>query len=124
MYSAEHKVSIRGVYTVKTATAGDCDWYAYDNGSYIKATAGAVLNPFRVYLIITPRADNPYGTSVAPGYVKVKLLGEGGETEILEVETDNERQATEVYDLSGRRVRKDNLSNGIYIVNGKKVLMK
>ena len=123
MYSAEHKVSIRGVYAAKTATASDCDWYAYGGGKYIKATAGAVLNPFRVYLSITPRADNPYGTSETPSYIKVKLLGEGGETEILEVATDNEPQA-EVYDLSGRRVKKDKLSNGIFIINGKKVLVK
>lgn len=36
------------------------------------------------------------------------------------VETENESEKTEIYDLSGRRVQK--VQKGLYIVNGKKVL--
>ena len=124
MYSAEQKVSIRGVYSAKTATAGDCDWYAYGGGSYFKATAGAVLNPYRVYLTITERDDNPYGTSEAPNEIKVKLLGDDGATIIEEVQGAEEIQDAQIYDLSGRRIMKDKLDKGIYIIKGKKVLVK
>ena len=121
MYSAEQKVSIRGVYSAKTATASDCDWYAYGGGSYFKATAGAVLNPYRVYLTITEREDNPYGTSSAPNEIKVKLLGDDGTTIIEEVQGVQDAQ---IFDLSGRRIMKDKLDKGIYIINGKKVLVR
>ena len=36
------------------------------------------------------------------------------------VETENESEKTEIYDLAGRRVQK--VQKGLYIVNGKKVL--
>ena len=124
MYSAEQKVSIRGVYSAKTATASDCDWYAYGGGSYFKATAGAVLNPYRVYLTITEREDNPYGTSSAPNEIKVKLLGDDGTTIIEEVQGVQEVQDAQIFDLSGRRIMKDKLDKGIYIINGKKVLVR
>jgi hypothetical protein len=41
---------------------------------------------------------------------------------IEEVATDNEQQTTDIYDLMGRRV--ENPSKGIYIVNGKKTVIK
>ena len=44
---------------------------------------------------------------------------EGPETSIESVETEME---TVIYDLSGRRVEK--MEKGIYIVNGKKVVVK
>ncbi len=43
-------------------------------------------------------------------------------TGIDEVETENGKMKTEIYDLSGRR--SNMLNKGIYIVNGKKVVVK
>ena len=124
MYSAEKKVGVRGVYSPKTATAGDCDWYAFGGGGYSIATPGAVLKPYRFYITITDREDNPYGSSPNPANIKIRVLGEDGETVIEEVAVESENQPNQVYDLSGRRMLKDKLESGIYIINGKKVLVK
>ncbi len=45
---------------------------------------------------------------------------EGATTDIDEI-TDNRQQSTDIYDLNGRRV--ETPTNGIYIVNGKKVIV-
>jgi hypothetical protein len=49
-------------------------------------------------------------------------LEDGTETGIDELEGENGKVKTEVYDLSGRRVAKP--VSGIYVVDGKKVLVK
>ena len=103
------------------------DWYAYGGGKYIHAVVGQTLSPFRLYLTITDREDNPYGSTPNPNSIKVKLIGEDGEeTDIEELTTNNGPQTTDdsIYDLSGRRITKDKLENGIYIINGKKVFVK
>ena len=59
-------------------------------------------------------------------YWKLELIGteEGGLTSIVEIETEATSPALEgIYDLTGRRI--DEISKpGIYIVNGKKMLVK
>ena len=124
MYSAEKKISIRGIYSPKTATAEDCDWYFVNTTGYVHASAGQTLGGYRFFLTITDREDNPYASTPNPANIKIRVLGEDGETVIEEVSASKERQPGQVYDLSGRRIQKENLESGIYIINGKKVLVK
>ena len=56
-------------------------------------------------------------TSYVPYDFEITYLGDG----IHEVASGNQNAPTAVYDLQGRRVTKP--TNGIYIVNGKKVIM-
>lgn len=82
---------------------------------------GAYLNPFRVYMTITDLDNSPVKVDEeALARVRIRVAGEDSETGIDEVETEN--GATEIYDLSGRRVAQPQ-KGGIYIVNGKKVVL-
>jgi len=85
---------------------------------------GQNMPTFRFYLDITDREDNPDATSSGPMNLKMKVLDEDGETVIEEIQIAKETVDDQVYDLSGRRIAKENACKGIYIINGKKVLVK
>jgi hypothetical protein len=55
---------------------------------------------------------------------EVILNEDGTYTGIKEIENGNWKQGTVVYDLMGRKVEKSQISKGVYIVNGRKVLLK
>ena len=122
MNSAEKTVTIQGIYSTKTATEEDCDWYAFGGGKYIKANVEQTLSPFRIYMTITEREDNPYASTPNPTEVKIKVLGE--ETGVAPLSVSPEGEKTAVYDLSGRRIAKENATKGLYIMNGKKVMVR
>lgn len=106
--------TITGTYN-KKFTLLEKNWYALANdGTFSKQTTGSYtrfLYPFRFYLEITGSSQSkPVGIMVnddATGIDNVKV----------ETSKDNI-----VYDLQGRRVSQP--AKGIYIVNGKKVLVK
>ena len=126
MYSAEKKISIKGIYSPKNATEQDCDWYFINSTGYVHAQAGQTLGANRIFLTITDREDNLYASTPNPNNVKLKVLDDDEETSLEELATDDGLQTTEhaVYDLSGRRILNDKLESGIYIINGKKVFVK
>ena len=123
MLSAEKKVTIQGIYSAKVATAEDQDWYAYGGGLYRHPTVGQTLSPYRFFLTIEDREDNPYSTTPAPAEVKLLVLDDM-ETSIESLGDDMNRESEAIYDLSGRRMNGNKLNKGIYIINGKKVLVK
>ena len=53
--------------------------------------------------------------------INIRVQGEDTETGIDEMKGENGKVKTEIYDLSGRRVQK--AQKGIFIQNGKKVIM-
>ncbi len=112
---------LKGIYTQRTAEElTDC--YAINtSGAWSPIATGSYLNPFRLYLKITSRDGSP--VEVAPSAlqsIRIRLKGDYT-TDIDEVEPQT-TDATIIYDLSGRRV--ENPGKGIYIVNGKKVVLK
>ena len=123
MLSAEKEVKATGIYTPKVVTEEDQGWYAYSGGRYsLQTRLGNTLNPNRFFVTITNREDNLYADDEMPGEVKIRVLGEDDETGITPtIATQNETQPA-IYDLQGRRVEKP--TTGIYVVNGKKVLVK
>lgn len=123
MLSAEKKVTIQGIYSAKVATAEDQDWYAYGGGLYRHPTVGQTLSPYRFFLTIEDREDNPYSTTPAPAEVKLLVLDDM-ETSIESLGDDMNHESEAIYDLSGRRMNGNTLNKGIYIINGKKVLVK
>ena len=78
------------------------------------------LNPFRVYMTITEREGSPVKVSAA-AMARVRIVTRGESTGIdnLQFTIDNAASGA-VYDLQGRRV--ENPAQGIYIVNGRKVI--
>ena len=95
------------------AIAGDGNWHTISDGSW--------LNPFRIFLTIENRDGTPYQpTSTAA--IRIRMVGEEETTGIENLEPAGNGQQTIVYDLQGRRV--ENPTKGIYIVNGKKTVIK
>lgn len=121
VWSVSNKYVFTGVYSLKAGTSADNGWYALSpsTGSFEQAAAsGTGVGPFRFYLTVTPREDNPYGTQ--PYSVALEIVeGATGITGITSVEA---AKANAVYDLQGRRVAKPT-AKGVYIVNGRKVVM-
>lgn len=120
MYSAEKKIDIRGIYSIKEATENDKDWYAYSAGKYSPPVVGTKLNPFRFYLTITDREDNPYAMPTSkPTEVRLMIIGDGEADDIKDIESISN---DEFYNLNGQKISVP--SHGIYLKNGKKVFIK
>ena len=113
-----------------------CDAYLYtktmklrgdkkaDAGSYVVEVDGdnkaLVVKEGSKYL------GNTCSMSSTKSYWKLELIGteEGGLTNIVEVETEASNSVVEgIYDLTGRKIE-EITTPGIYIINGKKMLVK
>ena len=105
---------LTGVYTAATIPASDGNTTNYvlqtqaDGQAFYKVDTDFTATPYKCYLTVTSSE------------VKAFFLDFGGEDAIngIEAETEN----AEIFNLAGQRVNK--AQRGIYIVNGKKVLVK
>lgn len=126
MSSALDVYEFCGIYNARVATATDWDqWYAINNsGVYQHMSEGVTLQPFRIYMTITPRDDSPY--SVEPQPQSVKLVVYGDEDSYDEDATAirnavlKAQKMDKWYNLQGIEVQTP--TKGIYIKNGKKYL--
>lgn len=115
------KFDLNGSYAKKSAAELEGCYAISTEGVWAPLADGTALNPFRFYLEITQLAGSPVKVSShALQTIRIRLNGHGNTTEIMEVPITTTDAA--VYDLSGRRVV--NPGKGVYIVNGKKVMMK
>ena len=93
------------------------------DGGWWQIPEDTSLYPFRVYLSMTARDDSP--VKVAPeAMARMRIVTRGeseGTTGIENSELINQKSEI-IYDLQGRRVAQP--TKGIYIVNGKKVIVK
>lgn len=107
--------TLNGVYTETVASSID-GAYAMSSGAFKQAADPTqTLKPFRFYLKF-----NEPSQAAALRTISINVDGEEGTTAIdSSIFTNGE---TVVYDLQGRRV--ENPAKGIYIVNGKKVVIK
>ena len=92
-------------------SGGEYDYYGFADGNFVKA-AVATANPFRAYIKV-PHAANAPAT--------LQWLGDEA-TGISDYKAEDGSAKKEVFDLQGRRV--ENPVRGIYIINGKKVVVK
>ena len=123
--AAEKNIDMAGVYTKKSITESDHDWYYFSNGTYTYAGkyVGYSLGAFRYTISITGRDDNPY-TNTHGASVKLILVDdEEDATDINDVNSHlsslNSRLST-TYNLAGQPVGSD--YKGIVIKNGKKYM--
>ena len=94
-------------------------YYALGDGTlHPAASSENSLGSYRWYMKVTGWNANQQGNSE----VKIKVFDEDDETGIAPLSISSEGENPVVYDMQGRRVEKP--SKGMYIVNGKKVLVK
>lgn len=107
-------VQIRG--TMQTITTDGTQWILYPTGSdtEIRPANGPKISPLRAYFT---------GVTVGGGGESRGIFIDGDVTKIGIIKANGTIDMnTEIYDLNGRRVQ--NPTKGIYIVNGKKVVIK
>lgn len=118
------KFDVTGIYTTQTAgeLKGEFDVYAMSGGGWKQAlNPSQQLKPFRLYLSLSTIDGSPVKVSEsAMSRINIRVQGEDTETSILE--TESGEAEIDIFDLSGRRVQKK--QKGLYIVNGKKVIVK
>ena len=101
-----------GVYEQTTTADGD---YIVQGGEFRKASASNFVKPFRAYLQLKEGADPARSLSF--------VIGDQTVTEIAGLEVEGQTNVEGVYNLQGQKVTKMN-RKGLYIINGKKVMMK
>jgi|GEM_PF-1948053 len=116
--STQFEYMFKGIYSRQTADELE-GCYALSGGEWKPIASGAYLNACRVYLRITPRQS---------GLKPLKSIGmrfvddDATEIDAQSVNEDSRMEEIDVFDLAGRKV--ENPTQGIYIVNGKKVVIK
>ena len=99
------------------AVAADGSLFALKDGEFHPFNAGATIGAFRVYLT----GLNPSGARA--------IFFDGDVTGINSIENGKQKNDDVWYDLQGRRIGQGSMANGqlkpgLYIVNGKKVIIK
>ena len=126
--STVHTFEFAGLYkrTLCSEYAGDAPCYTVTTkGECKKVAKTANLPSFRVYMTIKAKDGSPviFDETNAPEYIRMRVIGEENEDGTTTIYDVNAEEAEEmIFDLSGRRVLE--IEKGIYIKNGKKVLVK
>ena len=117
------KFEITGTYQEMTSEDLNGSLVISTDGSWKKLSSTSTLKPFRFYLTISSREGSPVEISEeAMSSVRISVRGEfGNATGVDEVNGENGKQKSEIYDLSGRRVNAP-AKGGVYIINGKKMI--
>ena len=112
-----------GTYsTIPSATLIANQYYAMGGGELIISDGSNDLKPYRWYMKIDARSPM-YNTSNAAKTITINVVGEESETTgICQLQMNNDKLP--VCDLNGRRVSENSLKPGVYIKNGKKVIIK
>lgn len=102
--------------TTIPASDGTYSYYAYNNGALVKiVTNAATLPAFRGYFKISTSAINLSARELT-------LSFDDDVTGISQIETTRIVDNADAFDLQGRRVAQP--TKGLYVVNGKKVIIK
>ena len=126
----------KGVYASKTWTEAGYDYgFAASSGTakdgetvsagdFVKVGSGASIAPMRAYLTYTGAGARGMSAEALPDRITVVLLSSsGGTTAIGEINTRT-GETSNWFDLNGRRLDGKPAQKGIYINNGKKVVVK
>jgi hypothetical protein len=107
------EASLKGVYAATDITNAEKNYVLSNNVIYVVGENKATINPYRAYIQIAQ-----------PTSARLRFVIDGNDAtgiESIAAETGSVLDG-QVYDLSGRLVK--NPTKGLYIVNGKKVLVK
>lgn len=120
--SAFDTFTFSGVYTPSQSPGS---WYALNKqGEFQKMASTATLNPYRLYMTITPRADAPYNASaIHQDYVRAMVIGDETAEGLSPLPMTHDSLPLTPRDLQGRKVT--HLQSGqIYTVGGKKYIAR
>ena len=107
---------------IPAATLIANEYYAMGGGAVIMTDGESDLKPFRWYMRIEARSPI-YNVANAAKTITIKVMGEKSETTgVRQLQIANDELP--VYDLNGRKVNENSLKPGLYIKNGKKVVIK
>ena len=101
-------------------------YYTLIDGEWQPVTEVVALGGFRFFL----KVDSRSGAAAAEARsIRMRIIGENGEDDTTGIDnlesTDNDGKTTVIYDLQGRKVlNTETLQEGVYIINGKKVVIK
>ena len=98
---------------VETLTADGSSIYVLYNDEFVKTTKGSI-KPFRCYLEL--------GAEVVAAEGRLSIVEDNDVTALKQVNSEERIVNSEVYDLQGRKVNQP--AKGLYILNGKKVVIK
>ena len=113
------EASLKGAYTETTVGAGDgvYNYVLSENKIYKVGDNPATINPYRAYIQLTQPTSGETGEARALTFLI------DGEATAIEGITAESSMPGKVYNLNGQRV--DALTRtGLYIVNGRKVVVK
>ena len=117
--------TFKGTYSKMSASElpEEEGFYVLNDGAWGGLPAGASLGVFRMYMKIDSRDAS---AAIADRVVEMRVVGDDETTGVEDLEkTTKGQQSTVICDLYGRRITNvENLKGGIYIINGKKVLVK
>ena len=140
--SIEPGWTLAGTYKTQNFTADDTYYYGFvgtdgtgtELGTFVRVGGYVRVKPMRAYLVApggTPQnapARRTSNSEQTPTSLRVRLLGSNGKvtslSEDLSVKSEEFAPATEWYDLQGRKLSGKPTQRGIYINNGKKVVIK
>ena len=115
-----------GTYeTIPYETLISNKYYAMGGGKIVMSN-GSDLRPYRWYMKVENRNYSPFSSNRAMA-ITIRVLDEDETTAISEVQMTNDQlpiYPSTVYDLNGRKVSENNLKPGVYVKNGKKVMVK
>lgn len=118
------RMSMVGCYDYRTiSSTADTLRYGYDatTGEFVKIGRNAHVNPFRCYLELT-------GTAVASAPHRIAIAGNPDDTTTDGIDSIQGTAARDdIYTLDGRRLQTTDirrLTKGVYIVNGRKLVVR
>lgn len=113
------------------AQSHDGGSYTVNPGDFVKAMAGASIAPFRAFLKFTPVSGAPRrgaAEEALPSRMTVRLVNADGDVTAIgtiDTKTGEIRFDSEAwYTLDGRRLNGKPAQKGVYINNGKKIIVK
>ena len=112
-----------GTYdTIPASTLIANDYYAMGGGSLVMTDGTSNLKPYRWYMKIESRSPmyNIYNNAKS---ITISVIGKDEETTGI-INTIQPSPNTQIYDLNGQKVNEYTLKPGLYIKNGKKIIIK
>jgi hypothetical protein len=108
-------------YFIETKNYPNSSYYYYNTTKkmFVKVTNKLTYRPYRALFVVTPEEGQ---AAQAPAQLSLRITRNDGSTTEIDPSQVEGMETPIYYDLQGRRV--ENPTSGVYIVNGKKVVIR
>ena len=117
------RFTFTGIYKEKSFGLSASNYYAINEGRLTALSAWLPVPPYRWYMSVRTRSS-VYDTS-GWGWAKeisISVVGEEETTGVADIQHPS--PDTQIFDINGRKVSENSLKPGIYIKNGRKVVVR